>query len=102
MNNETYDRSAERVFTSCSILTVRVKTTGFKGGDSGHGGRSEVAFINDASFDFAGSDEGTDQVVLCCGGDSELEQLILGMRFAADALEMLSQKRVRNNIYGDI
>ena len=84
--------NAERTFVNACILTVRVRTTGFCGGDSGHGARASVTLTNEASFDFQGSDHNTDQIVIRCGGDVELELLAKGLRFAGEALEALNRR----------
>jgi len=80
-----------RSFTSMCTLRTTVRTTGFCGGDSGHGGRTEVIFEDLGATDIEAKyqEYPEKQVVLRVGGDAELRVLIQALRFSADALELL-------------
>ena len=75
-------------------LYVEVGTTGFKGGDSGYGGRTFFLLNNVASTDIKIDSLYPDKVVICLGGDSELKTFIEALEFAADTLR-------KQAIYGD-
>ena len=85
--------SAERSFVGACLMTVTVKTTGFCGGDSGHGGRSEIVLSDDGGFNLDGSDHGSGQVVIRCGGDAELEMLSDALVFAGNILKSLAEAK---------
>lgn len=81
----------------CNILKVKVGTTGYCGGDSGHGGKSFVEIENEASTDWdihaaRSYDRELEKVRLDFAGDAELTTFIQALRFAADALEELSKE----------
>lgn len=85
-----------KVFNSANILEVTACTTGFRGGDAGHGGRTIVRFK-----DLGGTcikvfplceEYGNGGVEIVLGGDTELITMIDGLRFAADTLEKLMNK----------
>jgi hypothetical protein len=72
-------------FANAAILEVEVGTTGLRGGDTGHGGRTFLRFTDKAGTDMRiKSSEG--EVLLVFGGDAELENLILALQFALDVL----------------
>lgn len=91
----TYSREIE----SCNILEVEAGTTGYRGGDTGHGGRTYFRIQNAANTDMevhsyndrwytdcvAGPDECGVEVVL--GGDCELETMIQALKFIVKVLE---------------
>ena len=85
--------SAEKDFIGACMLRVKVKTTGYCGGDSGHGGRSEVVLQNLGSFYFNGSDNETDEIVIRCGGDAELEMLSDALVFAGNILKSIAEAK---------
>jgi hypothetical protein len=85
-------RAVAREFTDACILRAIVATTGYRGGDSGHGGRTEIVFEDVAGVDMVSShmaEDGT-RVALVFGGDAELRVAIRAFRFVADALEKLA------------
>ena len=85
--------TAERSFVGACLMTVSVKTTGFCGGDSGHGGRSEIVLSDDGGFNLDGSGHGSGQVVIRCGGDAELEMLSDALVFAGKILKSLAEAK---------
>jgi len=80
------------VTTQCQdfmgFLEVEVGTTGLRGGDKGHGGRTFLRFKNGGASDglFQAGPNG-DEVSLSLGGDIELNCLIDGLQFALDVLK---------------
>lgn len=85
--------SAEKDFIGACMLRVTVKTTGFCGGDSGHGGRSEIVLSNCGGFCFNGSDNESDQIAIRCAGDAELEMLSDALVFAGNILKSLAEAK---------
>ena len=79
-----------------NTLTVAVGTNGYQGGDSGHGGRTYICLENtgctdiDARVSINSYDQTKVEIML--GGDSELDSIIEGLRWAADKLE-----EIKNN-----
>ena len=68
----TYTRDV----VSANILQVEAGTTGYKGGDTGHGGRTYFRI--------------SDEVTL--GGDCELETMIRALKFITKVLEEESEE----------
>ena len=92
--------TARNAFTSCNILSVEVGTTGYMGGDSGHGGRTYLRITDEGSTDLRcrvkaidGKDyedyeaHRANQIEIMLGGDAELGTFTQALRFAADVLE---------------
>ena len=94
-------------FSSFNIIQVEAGTTGFKGGDSGHGCRTyfkiedmestdmrcRVISSNGKVYDFS-EVCGASQIEIMFGGDTELETFIGALEFAADTLRKQAE-------YGD-
>ena len=82
----TYSRD----ILSANILEVEAGTTGYKGGDSGHGGRTYFRIADAAGTDIqvhpigCYADEGFEVVL---GGDCELETIIRALKFITKVLE---------------
>ncbi len=82
----TYSRD----IVSANILEVEAGTTGYKGGDSGHGGRTYFRIADAASTDIQVhplgryADEGFEVFL---GGDCELETMIRALKFIIKVLE---------------
>lgn len=78
-----------------NTLGITVATTGYMGGDSGHGGRTYLSIedldCSDLDARVVVSDTGSTKVELMLGGDSELDSLIESLRWAADALEKMAR-----------
>ena len=88
--------TARNTFTSCNCLSVEVGTTGYKGGDSGNGGRTYLRITDEGSTDLRCRVEtykedyethDANQIEIMLGGDAELETFTQALRFAADVLE---------------
>lgn len=104
----------KKEIVSANIIEVEVGTTGFCGGDSGHGGRTIFAIKNLACTDMrlsfhadysphgnieigdmilkgnngtAGFDLEAQDIEIVFGGDCELETFIEALRFALETLE---------------
>ncbi len=82
----TYSRD----IVSANILEVEAGTTGYKGGDSGHGGRTYFRIADAASTDIQVhtigryADEGFEVFL---GGDCERETMIRALKFITQVLE---------------
>lgn len=80
-------------FSDISTIEVEVGTTGYKGGDTGQGGRTYFRIKDlcdtDMRCDFEpiGTGNHVGEVTIIFGGDSELNTFMDGLRFAADSLE---------------
>lgn len=74
-------------FRGESTLEVEVGTTGLRGGDVNHGGRTflRIAGGEGTSINLYTEESGREITVLL-GGDTELQHLIRGLLFAADVL----------------
>jgi len=79
--------------TTCNILECEVGTTGYKGGDSGHGCRTYLKLKDHASTDMRLRVNGEEidvmdgQIELIFGGDTELDTLRAALRFALAVLD---------------
>jgi hypothetical protein len=80
------------------FLEFEVGTTGLRGGDTGHGGRTFLRIGNDGASDMR-VEAGSDGVTLVCGGDLELEALIDGLRSVAEVLEQSREEGTRAELY---
>lgn len=88
----TYTRDV----VSCNILQVEAGTTGYMGGDTGHGGRTYFRIKDEGGTDIDikpfmdrfGS-EGFEVVL---GGDCELETMIRALKFITKVLEEESEE----------
>lgn len=80
---------------SANILEVEAGTTGFMGGDTGHGGRTYFRIENSGGTDIQVrpieryADEGFEVFL---GGDCELETTIRALKFITKVLEEESQE----------
>ena len=91
------DKEIERVplnckeFVDCNILEVKVGTTGYMGGDTGHGGRTRLVLKNISSTDMRvslnnGEYKDVDELSIVFGGDSELDTFTKALIFATNIL----------------
>ena len=89
----TYTRDV----VSCNILEVEAGTTGYRGGDTGHGGRTYFRIKDAACTDMDihvirdrfGDAEGFEVML---GGDCELETMIRALKFITKVLEEETQE----------
>ena len=88
----TYTRDV----VSANILEVEAGTTGFMGGDTGHGGRTYFRIQDEGSTDMKINTYvdryGCRGFEVCLGGDCELETTIRALKFITKVLEEESQE----------
>ncbi len=82
----------EREVVSANILEVEAGTTGYTGGDTGHGGRTYFRISDAACTDmdvhvFHDHYGNTDGFEVILGGDCELETMIRALKFITKVLE---------------
>lgn len=75
-----------------NIIKVSAGTTGYKGGDTGHGGRTVFRLLDKAGTDMrvsinGGEPQDVQEVALIFGGDSELNTFKKALLFAYETLE---------------
>jgi hypothetical protein len=75
----------KETFIGADILEIEIDSNELKGGDSGHGGYTEIKFQTDNSFMVNG--EECYELNLRFTGDSERINLRDALRFMADYLE---------------
>ena len=87
----------ERDIYSCNILSVEAGTTGYKGGDSGHGGRTYFRIKDEGCTDMkvcVTEDRfGAESFEVFLGGDTELDTIITALKFIVAALEDQRHKK---------
>ena len=80
-----------REVVSCNILEVEAGTTGYQGGDTGHGGRTYFRIQDLGSTDMKTKPVitkwGCDGFEVTLGGDCELETMIRALKFILKVLE---------------
>ena len=78
-----------KLIESFNIMTAEVGTTGYCGGDSGHGGRTYIKIKNEmGDFSvFSSGDADSKEVELLIGGDSELATTIECLEFILKELK---------------
>ena len=85
-----------REVVSCNILEVEAGTTGYQGGDTGHGGCTYFRIQDEGSTDMniqTRSDRyGGSEVEVILGGDCELETMIRALKFITKVLEEESRE----------
>lgn len=83
----TYTRDV----VSANILEVEAGTTGYQGGDSGHGGRTYFRIEDAASTDMEvrsyANKYGCPGFEVVLGGDCEMETMIRALKFITKVLE---------------
>lgn len=84
-----------REITSANILEIEAGTTGYMGGDSGHGGRTYFRIEDTGGTDIQVHPIGRYadcgfEIIL--GGDCELETMIRALKFITKVLEEESQE----------
>lgn len=96
-NKVPFKEIAEKEIPNCNILKVKVGTTGYCGGDAGHGGRSFIEITDETSTNWKADLQcdtfgDVQSIRIDLFGDSELETTIEALRFAADNLERIANK----------
>ena len=77
------------IFGAC-IMNVEAGTTGYMGGDTGHGGRTYFAIRNVSCVDIKVNPvgyRGDGGFEVAFGGDEELREFIMALEFAARTLK---------------
>ena len=97
--------------TSCNVIGFTAGTTGYRGGDSGHGGRTFFTIFDELSSDILAttSCDGRELRVEL-GGDSELDTIITALESivmilkagASKGTEWTDVKRIKELMKGDI
>lgn len=88
----TYTRDV----VSANILQAEAGTTGYKGGDTGHGGRTYFRISDEGGTDIhvlpLMDKFGCNGVEVILGGDCELETMIRALKFITKVLEEESEE----------
>lgn len=96
LNDGTEITTYSRDVVSANILEVEAGTTGYRGGDTGHGGRTYFRIQDAASTDMeirAYTDRyDCNGFEVTLGGDCELETMIRALRFIIKVLEEESEE----------
>ena len=81
---DVYTHSKE--ISSANILEVEAGTTGFCGGDTGHGGRTylRIKDLGGTDIKSVSSEQG---VEILLGGDTELQTICEALQFILDTIE---------------
>lgn len=81
----------EETISGANILRVAAGTTGYRGGDSGHGGRTYIEIEDlsgtDIEYEILKGDGGNKLLRINLGGDSELSTIIQGLDFILGVLK---------------
>lgn len=85
--------SLKKEFADFAIIEAEVSTNGYKGGDAGHGSKSQIVLDFNGAFDL--SIEG-DKLTIKLAGDSELKTIIEAMKFVGNGLSTLSEIELKN------
>ena len=84
------------VFNSANILKAEAGTTGFCGGDTGHGGRTYFALEDLGSTDISFNVSGK-RLEVYLGGDCELYTITDALKFITNIFEKAINKKEDNN-----
>ena len=82
----------KRDVINANIISVEAGTTGYRGGDSGHGGRTVIRIEDEGSTDIEVTPikrvrGGNGGVEIKLGGDAELATIIEGLKWITKVLE---------------
>ena len=78
---------------SSNMLEVEAGTTGYRGGDTGHGGRTYFRLKNLAGTDLEVNGEEAEEVIIELGGDCELGTFVDALEFTLQVLkEQIKEK----------
>jgi hypothetical protein len=89
----------KRVLEGICSLSVEAGSTGYCGGDSGHGGRAVLVLVNENCFDlrleYAGGGVFIEpkRVSIVVGGDAEMEQFAEALEFAAKTIRAANERK---------
>ena len=83
----------EKIIQSANILRVAAGTTGFKGGDSGHGGRTTIEIEDLGNTDINFEIKKNEKLLrIKLGGDTELSTMIEGLEHIVETLKKKSNQ----------
>lgn len=85
VNGKSVDTWIAEIY-SANIIEAEVGTTGFQGGDTGHGGRTYFRLKDLGSTDMLVTSK-DDEVTMEFGGDTELDTFIQSLEFALKVLK---------------
>lgn len=96
VDGETVETWAAEI-TNANILEVEAGTTGYCGGDTGHGGRTYFRLKDLASTDMTANViknqyNDTEEVIIELGGDTELSTFIEALEFTLKVLKEQSRE----------
>ena len=82
----------KREIVDANVLSVEVGTTGYMGGDTGHGGRTFIRINDEGGTDISAKvieDRYGDTmgIEIALGGDAELSTMIEALKFITQVLE---------------
>jgi len=80
-------------FMNANVLRVEVGTTGFCGGDFGHGSRTFFKIKDEGGTALFVNGEESEEVEIALGGDTELATFIEGLEFALKVLKEQSEEK---------
>lgn len=83
--------TASEVFTSLNTLEVEVGTTGYCGGDAGHGARTYFRLTDLSSTAMKIETKENNEVVIKLSGDTEISTFIQALSFAEKMLKIQAQ-----------
>lgn len=83
---------SKREFVSACILEAEVGTNCPQGGDTGHGGRTVIRFIDKGSTDITDRSGFEGEAVIQAGGDAEASLLADALEWAGQELRVLIER----------
>lgn len=102
-------KTYKKEIDSCNIIEVEVGTTGYMGGDTGHGGRTYLSIKDVSSTDLSCNvkDNGkeysfanTNRIDIMLGGDCELDTFISALEFAVEVLSGEYERKQQMQLTG--
>lgn len=80
-------------FLNANVLQVEVGTTGYCGGDYGHGGRTFFKIKDEGGTALYVNGEEAGEVEIVLGGDAELTTFIQSLEFALEVLKEQAEEK---------
>ncbi|BAL01667.1 hypothetical protein OBV_44680 [Oscillibacter valericigenes Sjm18-20] len=80
-------------FLNANVLQVEVGTTGYCGGDFGHGGRTFFKIKDKGGTALFVNGKEVEEVEIALGGDAELSTFIQSLEFALKVLKEQSEEK---------
>lgn len=82
----------KEIFDAC-VIRVKAGTTGYQGGDAGHGGRTWIKIEDWGGADIHFNAEHEKSLIITIYGDAELNVMIKGLEWIVKKLKENSGKR---------